>query len=79
MCSQRHELAHINPLAFMRTGVGIDWRREERESEKGRGAGVEGVGCKEGGRGWGRSGGSTLAHEFHPFPPKIKRPDKCWG
>lgn len=30
-------------------------------------------------RGGERSGGSTLAHEFHPFPPKIKRSNKCWG
>lgn len=24
-------------------------------------------------------GGSTLAHEFHPFSPKIKCPNKCCG
>lgn len=43
--------------------------RREEEGEEDRGEGAAGR----------DQGGSTVAHEFHPFSPKIKCPNKCCG
>lgn len=73
MCSQSRELAHIKPHIYDEgCGHRLTERKREREQEKEREAGA-----REGERGRKRSDGSTLAHEFHPFSPKIKRPNKC--
>lgn len=78
--------AYLNVLPERRVGsykashlwgglwASIDWEKEGARVKE-----WAGERDKERGRGWERSWGSTLAHEFHPFPPKIKHPNKYMG
>lgn len=54
----------------------IDGGKEGSRGETLRGQREKEEGAGEVGR---DQGGSTLAHEFHPFSPKIKCPNKCCG
>lgn len=70
-------MAYIKPCIY-EEGCGHRLTEKKTEGESKREWDRRGGGGEEEGDGE-RSGGSTLAHEFHPFPPKIKRSNKCRG